>query len=277
MTIKTKPNSSINYGARTIRGGRLTKWKGTAASIAPVIGAIAGITLSAPAALADCTGTGGNYTCSGTTSTVQSLTGTTLNVTTSDTGGQFSLHASNGGFNLKNPKGALTLEADNGILFIHQGNGTIGDALNGPGGGAPGNGIVTFNKSSGLTKIELEGDVVTSGIGGIIVKSVATTTVNNGVSTETVAHNQGSINIVTKNVSGRLHGIDLQEVEGTGTDTINIRTTGAVTGTGGTGLRMHARNGFSTADIVTEGEVSGGKNGVEVIVGTEKTRQTQRI
>ena len=94
MTVSKTTDVSRTHGTVVLRGGRLTKWKGQAASLSPSLGQLiasvspvalgralmvgasktataavlgsAGLIVTTSGASADCTGSGGVYTCSGT-------------------------------------------------------------------------------------------------------------------------------------------------------------------------------------------------------------------
>ena len=116
MTISKTTEANRTYGTIVLRGGRLTKWKGQAASLSPSLGQLiasvspvvlgralmvgasktataavlgsAGLIVTTSGASAACTGSGGVYTCSGTmgdTDGNRDITGTTnlLDVTVS--------------------------------------------------------------------------------------------------------------------------------------------------------------------------------------------------
>ena len=93
MTVSKTTDVSRTHGTVVLRGGRLTKWKGKAASLSPSLGQLiasvspvalgralmvgasktataavlggAGLIVTTSGASADCRGSGGVYTCSG--------------------------------------------------------------------------------------------------------------------------------------------------------------------------------------------------------------------
>ena len=94
MTVSKTTDANRTHGTIVLRGGRLTKWKGKAASLSPSLGQLiasvspvalgralmvgasktataavlggAGLIVTTSGASAACTGSGGVYTCSGT-------------------------------------------------------------------------------------------------------------------------------------------------------------------------------------------------------------------
>ena len=97
MTVSKTTDANRTHGTIVLRGGRLTKWKGKAASLSPSLGQLiasvspvalgralmvgasktataavlggAGLIVTTSGASADCSGSGGVYTCSGTIGT----------------------------------------------------------------------------------------------------------------------------------------------------------------------------------------------------------------
>src|SRR5690606_31842586 len=105
------------------RGGRVTKWKGRAASMAPLLAGVAFVGLPS-AAFADCTaGAPGSFACSGPTTGPQSFTEPAIDLSTSS---DFHLDAAGAdGLSMTSTAGDVTfsdaagstIEASNGLVI----------------------------------------------------------------------------------------------------------------------------------------------------------------
>ena len=209
MTISKTTEANRTYGTIVLRGGRLTKWKGKAASLSPSLGQLiasvspvalgralmvgasktataavlggAGLIVTTSGASADCSPSGaGVYTCSSDATTTQTLTGSgsLLDVTIVDPATSFDTSGTVGA-------DAFKLTSNAGITFEDE---TDGATITG-----------------GHDGINAE---ITGATGGISITTTGTTT-------------------------GGDYGIN---VYNHGTGAVNITTTGTTTGTTGTGI-----------------------------------------
>src|SRR5690606_26342904 len=107
------------------RGGRVTKWKGKAASMAPFLASVAIVGLPS-AAFADCiAGAPGSFLCSGSTTGPQSFTEPAIDLSTSS---DFHLDAAGGdGLSMTSTAGDVTFSDAAGSV-IEAGNGLAIDS-----------------------------------------------------------------------------------------------------------------------------------------------------
>jgi len=228
-------------------GGRITKCKGKAASMSPMIGQLFGttslvtvalMTVTPAAAQSICTETGAGtnvYNCSGTSTDQQDLTdngaATVLDVNLDSTV-MVSASGNSGAFNLR---------SDNGIDFVQAANG-------GPITGRY-DGISVSNNASGDLSITTTGKIEGETRDGIQA-------VNYG----------GKITIVAAETIGRASGISGYNY---GSGALSITTTdditGGIPGAGTSGI--NARNYGRDATIDAQGDTTGFVNGIYAMQG----------
>ena len=235
-TFTLSANPICSFSAVILRGGRMTKWKGRAASMSPHIGALSsGISLPAfavsmalggglmlaPAALAQ-------TTLSGAQTTTVVLTDTPLVVVTDNT---FSVVTVSGS--------ALELNGTNGLSFTDAFSSTI------TGGG--GYGIKARNFGTGALSVTATGAVTGTNGHGINAR--------NSTSSSSVVGT--SLTISAAEVSGGSDGI---RAENTGTGALSVTATGAVTGNY---EGINAKNKSAGTDLtISAAAVSGGDYGI---------------
>lgn len=174
------------------RGGRMTKWRGIAASRAPQVGVVLAAVMFPASAEAACTRTSpGNFTCSTPETTQQRLTstGVPLNVDVG-TGLTFNVAPTS--------QSAFILTSNRNLTFTQAaGGGTI------TGGNS---GIRATGNGPGSIQITASGAVTGNTSAGIFV-------VNNSVAST-------SVTVTATDVTGHVHGINANN-SGTGAITIN--------------------------------------------------------
>jgi outer membrane autotransporter protein len=228
---------------RVLRGGRMTKWKGRAASMSPMLGQLVGsvsplalalgaaITVSGGGAAAQdiCTAAGGGvYNCAGPSTTEQALSVTSGSLTV-------------------NLDDTATVDAALGDAFDLRKYGGDGDLTftQAPGGGAitgASDGISASNVGTGALSITATG-AVTGDIDGIL-------TVNFGT----------DLSITTESdVAGGNSGINAtNQTDGA----LSITATGAVTGTQSFGIYANNRGGTTDVSVTAGSAVLGYISGI---------------
>lgn len=249
-----------------LRGGRMTKVAGRAASYAPQLGlAQLGAALFASAPLlmtgpttanAACVDMGGGtIECSGTITTPQSLgpppAGTALTVST--TAGT-SINAAGTALNLTNAGGDLGITFTDthmssitgsayGVYALNNGSGAISITTSGTVTGTTQIGVYAFNKSTG-TNVTIETAAVTGGDDGIQANNrgsgalsvTATGQViggSHGISAYNGPTTSGGLTIQAAAVTGTANGISATNA---GSGALSITATGDVVGTGSRGI-----------------------------------------
>ncbi|AWZ03119.1 outer membrane protein B [Rhodobiaceae bacterium] len=249
-----------------LRGGRMTKVAGRAASYAPQLGlAQLGAALFASVPLlmtgpttanAACVDMGGGtIECSGTITTPQSLgpppAGTALTVST--TAGT-SINAAGTALNLTNAGGDLGITFTDthmssitgsayGVYALNNGSGAISITTSGTVTGTTQIGVYAFNKSTG-TNVTIETAAVTGGDDGIQANNrgsgalsvTATGQViggSHGISAYNGPTTSGGLTIQAAAVTGAANGISATNA---GSGALSITATGDVVGTGSRGI-----------------------------------------
>ena len=229
MTARQKNRLPI----ATLRGGRMVKWKGRAASMAPHISELAagvsfhafattlvvggGLALAAPAFA---------QTLTGSNTTTQVLVGSPLVV---DTDSSFSVITASGA--------ALHLTGTNGTSFSDAYAAIISGATDG---------IYAFNQGSGALSVTTTGDVSGTSRYGIYAHNFAAGT---------------DLTISAAAVSGGTYGIVADNL---GSGALSVTTTGDVSGANNEGI--YARNFATGTDLtIAAADASGGSNGIRAV------------
>ena len=248
MTLNSDVQTPTNTAFKPrIKGGRLIKWKGKAASLSPMQGgsvsALAIIValsagpalMTAPQAQAgSCTeGDAGVFTCSGPAAADEAslnLTGTPLVVTTIP---GFGISAGAGSDNSLTGTGGLTFSD------------AYGSSIS-----AVGTGLRASNSESGALSITTTGTVTGNNHHGIFAR--------NGYAGTDLTITATDLTITAKDVSGNSSGINATNQ---GSGALTITTTGTVTGNNYYGIL--ARNGYAGTDLtITAKDVSGNYDGI---------------
>ncbi len=312
MTVSKTTNVSRTHGTVVLRGGRLTKWKGQAASLSPSLGQLiasvspvalgralmvgasktataavlgsAGLIVTTSGASADCTGSGGVYTCSGTmgdddgdlnTTTTTNLLdvtvspSTTFNVTSGDA---FDLDNKVGiTFTNNNPEVTIAGAVD-GINALNYGDGALSITTTGTTTGG-GDGIRAYNDGTSLT---INAATTTGGNYGIHAYnkgdgalSITTTGTTTGTTKYGIFASNGyellgsvygtSLTINAATTKGGDHGIKAKNI---GSGALSITATGTTTGTNYDGI--YANNSSAgTSFTINAATTTGGDDGIE--------------
>jgi outer membrane autotransporter protein len=227
-----------------MRGGRLTKWKGIAASVAPMVGTIVvagGLALTSPTALfagtcTETTGGSGIWTCAG-----PAGLDTPLNLT-SASGGDLD----------------VSTVADFGIVT------TTGNAITLT--NTTGDGSITFTDSNAsvITGFDIGIFANNEGTGALSVTSTGTATGTDSDSSGIYAYNSGNstggLTIVSADASGEYYGIGARNY---GTGALSVTSTGTATGTGFFSDGIFAYNSGTGTDLtIISADASGGYYGI---------------
>ncbi|MEO0893043.1 MAG: autotransporter outer membrane beta-barrel domain-containing protein [Pseudomonadota bacterium] len=285
---------SPHYTALTLRGGRMTKVAGVAASFAPLMGQLA-LSVSAVAMGAALTSSGahagscaliaGVYTCSGPADPVLDVTQSFTNPTgvsvvtepgfgidTTGTGGSAFFLESGGGTLSFNDQNASNIYGGTGYGIFARGYGTnngISITSNGVIGGNL-RGVRVLNEATGDTQVNLN-----QAYGSTVGVSIYQSSTGGAVSVSTSGVVSGLIGISVDNRGNQ--GVDISTTAGVYATTgraitvSNLNggavtvTTGLVSSTQSDAIRVY--NGISSADvtITTNGLVTGNQEGIQVI------------
>jgi len=276
-----------------VRGGRVTKWRGKVASIAPALAAVAvaaPVLMEAPAALAACSISGNTATCSGSDSSTQTINFTAASAASvtfdpgyqNTTAGNTAIKITSNG----NPT-SLTISDDAtnpatisggvfGVYVDYQGSGATSVTLNGNITGTGSNDALRVdNDASGgditiVTKGTLIGNtnhgihVERGGTGNITITTDGSVTGNTlqGIIVKAKNGNAGNITVTTNAaVQGKTDGIDIRH---SGDGNIVVTTNGTVTGTNANGIQVdHNGTGNGSVTITANGAITAGDNGIE--------------
>ena len=254
-----------------LRGGRMTKWKGQVASMAPLLaqtaaslssltaltGAMA-LSSAAPALAQSCTGGGGTYTCAGpgTITTTQSLSSATLplNVTVNADVG---LNVASGrGFNLN--------ASGNGLTFVQQAGGqaiattsstfsteAVRAWLTGSIAGADVS-VTTTGAVSSAGSVGVSASARFSNHGDVTVTTNGTVSGVIGIFAQNLG--RGVLSVTANDtVQGANHGIIIDRVSNDGE---NILTTNADVSGNISAILAQINNGATDTTITTNGAVN---------------------
>ncbi len=259
MTISKTTEANRTYGTIVLRGGRLTKWKGKAASLSPSLGQLiasvspvalgralmvgasktataavlggAGLIVTTSGASADCSPSGaGVYTCSSDATTTQTLTGSgsLLDVTIVDPATSFDTSGTVGAdaFKLTSNAG-ITFEDETDGATITGGHDGINAEITGATGG------ISITTTGTTTGGDYGINVYNHGTGAVNITTTGTTigTTGNGIFAK-IYGTDLTINAAT--TTGATDGINAIN---SGTGALNITTSGAITGGTGYGIR----------------------------------------
>jgi outer membrane autotransporter protein len=222
-----------------------------------------------PPAYADCSLSDGSYTCSGTVTTTQNLTGASVSVTTTpdfnittSSDNAFTL-TSAGGIEMLVDKASVITGAVNGIeATTTAGSGDIAIAAYGAVEGAAGNGISVTNNGTGgvfISNIDENGSI------GKVIGTAA------GISVS--SQGEGLV-IDAADVSGGTDGITAVQ-EGSGNlsiiayGTVDGEATGKVVGATGVGISAELSTGANLS--ILSYDVSGGTDGISAVLGIDGT------
>jgi fibronectin-binding autotransporter adhesin len=283
-----------------LRGGRLTKWKGIVASIAPMVGvvtlpglaasvsplalAVMGMMIGASPAEAQCAPGPNTYTCSGMLTSQQALSPAPGNDLTVTTAAEFGITTVTGeAFKLTNSPG------DGSIIFTDQNESLIQgylagiQARNGGSGAihitATGQVIGTYDVSYGIfadnfgasTSLTIHSAYASGGRDGIFARNYGTDAIHITTTGKTIgesrygvfAYNRGTstdVIIDTAEVSGMTFGIFALN---DGSGEVNITTQGPTTGTNVDGIYASNSSSGTSLAITTGGTVIGGNDGID--------------
>jgi outer membrane autotransporter protein len=254
---------------RVLRGGRMTKWKGRAASMSPMLGQLVGsvsplalalgaaITVSGGGAAAQdiCTAAGGGvYNCAGPSTTEQALSvgSGSLTVNLDDTA---TVDAATGdGFDL------LNSGSDGGLTFTQA---TGGGAITGAS-----DGISARNYGTGALAITATGTVTggayginTSHSGDGALAITATGTVTGGAyGINTRRSGDGALSVTASGtVTGGQRGITARHY---GDGALSVAASGTVTGTASDGIAARNTDNAEGGVAVNANVVTGGDEGI---------------
>ncbi len=289
MTVSKTTDVSRTYGTVVLRGGRLTKWKGKAASLSPSLGQLiasvspvalgralmvgasktataavlggAGLIVTTSGASAACSGSGGVYTCSGTmgndagdlnTTTTTNLLDVTVSPSTTfnvTSGDAFDLDSS-AGITFTNNNSEVTIAgAVDGINAYH--DGTYGGALS----------ITTTGTTTGNGTSNPNSGIYAKNKGTDLTINAATTTGGvYGIFADNIG--TGALSITTTGTT--TGGVDGIQAANSGTGALSITTTGTTTGTSGSGIDAYDSNTGSVS-IRTTGTTTGRTSGISAI------------
>lgn len=221
-----------HHAAMLMRGGRMTKWKGIVASMAPMMGSVSHLAvmalpvmLAAAPAAAQCTASGAVLTCSGAVTNQQSVTDPAITSIILDQ--SFSVVTSD----------------FNGIHIFHNGAATLTQAASGGQISGRYNGV--YANTFGMT-------------GDLAITTTGTVTSSNGAGIFALQRG-GDLTISSSGtVTGHAFGINTVQY---GTGALDVTATGSVSATTGNGVA--ARSGQGAGDVtVAVADVTGGNNGV---------------
>jgi hypothetical protein len=254
---------------RVLRGGRMTKWKGRAASMSPMLGQLvasvsplalalgAAITVSGGGAAAQdiCTAAGGGvYNCAGPSTTEQALSvdGGSLTVNLDDTA---TVDAASGyGFDLRK------YGSDGGLTFTQA---TGGGAIT---GGT--SGISASNFGTGALAITATGTVTGAAFGidarhardGALSVTASGTVTGGAYGINTRHYGDGALSVTASGtVTGNEYGITARHY---GDGLLSIATTGMVTGTASDGIAARNTDNAEGGVAVNANVVTGGDEGI---------------
>lgn len=255
-------NTSFSHDKRAaLRGGRMTKWKGRVASVAPLLaqatvslssltaltGAIA-LSSAVPALAQSCTGGGGTFTCSGpgTITTTQNLNSGALPLSVTVNPDVGLNVASGRGFNLNS--------TGNGITFVQQ-----------PGGQA----ITAFDDGvwAWLAGSVAGADVSVTTTGDI----TSTSNFRAGISANARSSNHGDVTVTTNGAVSGYVGLAAQNV---GRGLLSVTTNGDVRGNGSRAIVVDRVSVEGENVITTNGDVYGWQDAIVAQVGYGATDTT---
>ena len=299
MTLTNKARAG--YSSITIRGGRITKLNGQAASYAPHVAAagltasssalalglaIAGVMLTPGEAQAGtCSqlpAASGNWVCvlpagADTTQTINGPAGAPITVTTTPgfgltvaagNGVQISGGGTNTGISFVDTNASTISASINGIRAFHYGSGALSITSTGTASGTSGYGIIARNSANGtdLTITANDSSGGQSGIGTYNAGSGALSVTSTGTATGTngygiIAFTSPSGTSLTITANNTTGGLDGINTFNAGSGALSITSTGTTTGTTYDGI--HATNHGTSLTVTTGGATTGGDDGID--------------
>jgi outer membrane autotransporter protein len=239
---------------------------GTAFATSALLGSYCGYV---PRAYADCSLTGESYTCSGTVTTTQTLTGASVAVTADP---NFNITTTAGNAFTITSTGLIAMLMDKASAITGAANGIEATASSGS------EGIVIDASGTGKGTAGSGISVVNSGSGGVLISSIGENESTGkiiGATTGISVNNHGTdLVIAASDVSGGTDGISAVQ---DGSGALTIRSFGSVAGelkgrvVGATGVGISAEVHTGGDLSILSKDVSGGTDGISAVLGIDGT------
>lgn len=275
-----------HHAAMLMRGGRMTKWKGIVASMAPMMGSVSHLAvmalpvmLAAAPAAAQCTASGAVLTCSGAVTTPTDIGGASINEIVLDQ--SFSANIESGsGFFGTHTGGSLSLTQAEGGGDLIAGMRAIGITKNGTGdltitttGAVSGGqtqgiyarqtaGNLTISSSGTVTGNDYGIRALQAGTGTVGVTATALVTANTGVGVSVQSElGAGDVTVSVADVTATDNGVAIQR---NGNGAVTLTASGTVSSREAYGVNV-VTNRDTTGDVTLNlADVDGYYGGVRI-------------
>jgi hypothetical protein len=197
---------------------------------------------------------------------VAGTTGSSVGINATATGGNGNVVVDARGTVTANGTGINATTAGAGNVTVSAGGAVTGTTGNGIRGQANGSGNVSITTTNATVTGALGISAFALGAGNVNVNSLGglvTGTVTDGINAITAGG--GSVSVFSGAVQGVSSGITAVAASTPGT--VSVITNGNVTATGAVGNGINAATGTGNALVLTGGNVAGGLNGINVVVG----------